>query len=196
MERAGVLLSARSTQGVQEMGEAIHPETLRLTPHDWVPNHPWLPVLIYRDVPGVAASRDSAATLESLFGDHGWQPRWRSAVYDFHHYHSTAHEVLGVAHGTATLVLGGPGGNEVEVRRGDVILLPAGTGHRQQRADEDFLVVGAYPPEQTWDICRSAPTPAMLERIQHLPFPASDPVAGADGPMVQQWSRAMDSHTG
>jgi uncharacterized protein YjlB len=108
MERAGVLLSARSTQGVQEMGEAIHPETLRLTPHDWVPNHPWLPVLIYRDVPAVAASQDSAATLESLFGDHGWQPRWRSAVYDFHHYHSTAHEVLGVAHGTATLVLGGP----------------------------------------------------------------------------------------
>jgi uncharacterized protein YjlB len=84
----------------------------------------------------------------------------------------------------------------VEVRRGDVILLPAGTGHRQQRTDGDFLVVGAYPPEQTWDICRSAPTPAMLERIQHLPFPASDPVAGADGPMVQQWSRAIDPHTG
>lgn len=175
------------------MTAAAHgPEALLLPRHDWVPNHPRLPVLIYRDVTGVTNTKDSAAALEALFGKHGWQPRWRSAIYDFHHYHSTAHEVLGVAHGTATLVLGGPGGNEVEVRRGDVILLPAGTGHRQQRADEDFLVVGAYPPEQTWDICRSAPTPAMLERIDQLPFPASDPVAGAHGPMVRQWP-AMDS---
>jgi uncharacterized protein YjlB len=168
------------------------PQALLLTRHDWVPNHPRLPVLIYRNVPGIATSHDSAAAFETLFREHGWQPRWRSGIYDFHHYHSTAHEVLGVAHGSATLVLGGPGGTEMDVRRGDVILLPAGTGHRQRRADRGFQVVGAYPPDQAWDICRSAPTPDVLERIEHLPFPASDPVTGVDGPMLRQWSREKE----
>lgn len=175
------------------MTSAVHaPERLMLARRGWVPNHPSLPVLIYRGVPGVATAQDSAAALEALFHHHGWQPRWRSGIYDFDHYHSAAHEVLGVAHGSATLVLGGPDGNEVRVRRGDAILLPAGTGHRLLRADEGFQVVGAYPPEQAWDICRSAPTLEILERIAHLPFPASDPVTGADGPMVQQWSFAEE----
>lgn len=175
------------------MNNTIHaPETLSFTRHDWVPNHPWLPVLIYRAVPGIATTHDSAAAFETVFRNHGWQPRWRSAIYDFHHYHSIAHEVLGVAHGSATLVLGGPDGKEVHVRRGDAVLLPAGTGHRQLHAEKDFQVVGAYPPEQVWDICRNAPTPAMLERIEHLPFPDRDPVAGADGPITQLWSRATD----
>ena len=168
-------------------------EKLLLARRGWVPNHPSLPVLIYRGVPGVSTTQDSAAVLEALFHRHGWQPRWRSGIYDFHHYHSAAHEVLGVAYGSATLVLGGIDGHEVRVRRGDVILLPAGTGHRLLRADEGFQVVGAYPPEQAWDICRSAPTPNMLERIAHLPFPASDPVTGADGPMLQQWSLAEEA---
>lgn len=168
-------------------------ESFLLARNGWVPNHPTLPVLIYRGAAGIGTAPDSAAALEALFHHHGWQPRWRSAIYDFHHYHSSAHEVLGVAHGTATLVLGGPGGHEVQVRRGDVVLLPAGTGHRLLRAEEGFQVVGAYPPEQSWDICRSAPTPDMLERIAHLPFPASDPVAGIDGPMLQQWSLAEET---
>ena len=75
----------------------------------------------------------------------------------------------------------------------NVIVLPAGTGHRQQRADDDFVVVGAYPPDQQWDICRSEPTQAMLERIEHLSFPASDPVSGANGPLTKQWPRTITS---
>ncbi len=169
------------------------PQALLLTRRDWVPNHPWFPVLIYRNVPGIADANDSAVALETLFKDNGWPPRWRSAIYDYHHYHSTAHEVLGVARGAATLELGGPDGEELDVRRGDVIVLPAGTGHRQQRADDDFVVVGAYPPDQQWDICRSEPTQAMLERIEHLSFPASDPVSGANGPLTKQWPRTITS---
>ncbi|WP_091337022.1 cupin domain-containing protein [Frateuria terrea] len=162
-------------------------EAFRLARHDWVPNHPRLPVLLYHqalDDPG----NDAATTFEGRFDGNGWPPQWRAGIYDFHHYHSTAHEVLGVARGTARLVLGGPGGREVEVGVGDVVLLPAGTGHCSVESSDGFLVVGAYPPGQKWDIRREPPTQEMLDCIAQLPFPACDPVSGEQGPMLACWS--------
>jgi uncharacterized protein YjlB len=159
-----------------------------LSPHDWVPNHPRLPVLLYRQALAAAGDDDTAVILEERFRTNGWPPQWRAGIYDFHHYHSTAHEVLGVAKGTARLTLGGPGGRTVEVGPGDVALLPAGTGHRSMESSNDFLVVGAYPPAQRWDICRDAPDAEMLKRIAQLPFPACDPVAGEHGPLTRRWS--------
>jgi uncharacterized protein YjlB len=159
------------------------PEILRFTPSGGIPNHPRLPVLLYR---GALAAKAGPSAHEALFTRGGWPPRWRNGVYDFHHFHTTAHEVLGFAAGGARLLLGGPSGQAVTVAAGDVVLLPAGTGHCSLEASAGFLVVGAYPPGQSADIERGPATAAMVQRIAAVPFPDGGPL-GSDETYERLW---------
>lgn len=158
----------------------MRPETWVAPPGDQIPNHPSFAVLVYRDVPGVAAG---AEACRDLFACNGWGGSWVNGVLDFHHFHSTSHEVLGVVAGDATLELGGPQGDSFDISAGDVLVLPAGTGHRRASARAGFTVVGAYPAgQEDYDLLRgedAAEVAAARERISVLGAPSSDPVGGA-----------------
>jgi uncharacterized protein YjlB len=162
---------------------ATRPETLLLAPGETMPNSP-LPVLIYR---GVVPANADAADFERMFEAAGWGGMWRDGIFDYDHFHSNAHEVLGMARGDARVQLGGPTGQAVAVSAGDVLVLPAGTGHRRISASRDLLVVGAYPPGQThYDICRTRSPEAEL-RISKVERPPSDPVTGLAGALSELW---------
>ena len=91
-----------------------------------IPNHPRLPLVVYRKVFIARPDDDLAKQMEERFAQHGWPPAWRWGVYDFPHYHSTAHELLGVFQGRAKLQLGHTAGTTLDVSAGDVIVIPAG----------------------------------------------------------------------
>jgi uncharacterized protein YjlB len=162
----------------------MKPETIFFPASEWVPNNQKLPVLLYKSLP---LAGDAAAAFENRFEQNGWQGTWRNGVFAYQHYHTHAHEVLGIAAGTARLLIGGPTGREMDVAAGDCLVLPAGTGHRRLAASSDFLVVGAYPPGQHADIRTDAPGEEGLHAIAAVALPESDPVEGSDGWLVRLW---------
>jgi uncharacterized protein YjlB len=161
------------------------PETRMFADDGAIPNSP-LPVILYRDA---LAPDAGAAAYEELFARHGWLSAWRDGIFDFHHFHSTSHEVLGIARGTANVILGGPGGGRFELHRGDVAILPAGTGHCNAGSSGDLLVVGAYPNGMDWDVRRGDPAERdeVLANIARVPAPDQDPVQGEQGPLTRLW---------
>ena len=151
-----------------------------------IPNNR-LPLLVYPEA--VARADASVDAMEALLARNGWPPRWVASIFTYHHYHSSAHEVLGVASGRATVMMGGPSGAELDIAAGDVIVIPAGVGHKRLTSSSDFLVVGGYPPGQEWDLLRGDPNdrPVALDNIARVPLPQNDPAMGADGPLLSLW---------
>jgi uncharacterized protein YjlB len=156
-----------------------------------IPNNPEFPFIHYRSALGLPDSGDPAAAFEELFKRNGWGDSWRNGIYDYVHYHSSAHEVLGIARGDASVRFGGDRGKIFELHTGDVVILPAGTGHQCIRASKDLLVVGAYPRTGTYDECTGSPQERerALQSIPKVPLPGKDPVYGADGPLLDAWRR-------
>ena len=148
-----------------------------------------LPVLRYHLQP--RPGTDAAAAFEALFNANHWTPLWRAGIFDYHHYHSVAHEALAVVRGQARVTLGGQSGQTLSIGLGDVLVLPAGTGHRCVESSRDFLVVGAYPRgQEDYDIQRpgSASHADAKARIARVALPQADPVAGEDGPLMSAWA--------
>src|SRR6516165_432788 len=156
-----------------------------------VPNNPRLPLIVYRGA--LETDGDAAARCVALFDRNGWTGAWKNGVYPHHHYHGSAHEVLGIAAGWVRVRLGGEGGQTVELRAGDVVVIPAGVAHKNEGASTDLIVVGAYPRGQTPDMCSPGATDPVraLPRIAAVPLPAGDPVHGSSRPLVERWRAAQ-----
>ncbi|MGE0258234.1 MAG: cupin domain-containing protein [Alphaproteobacteria bacterium] len=183
------------------MENAVNIETYRFADDGAVPNSA-LPLVVYRGA--LPDTGDRAAFCEKMFARNGWPGAWRNGIHPYHHYHSTAHEVLGIARGHARVRLGGENGQSIELHEGDVVVIPAGVAHKREAASRDLLVIGSYPRGQDPDMCRAEP--AQYERTDHaranhdrtahdgaaariatVPLPASDPVTGGAAPLLECW---------
>jgi uncharacterized protein YjlB len=154
-----------------------------------IPNHPRWPVIVYWSAVQLPRTLDPAAIMEELFESNGWADSWRNGIYDYLHYHSRIHEVLGVARGSAKVRLGGDRGRTFKFSAGDIVILPVGTGHQCLAASKDFLVVGAYPPSGTYDECRpdAHEHDGRVKSVAKVKRPRKDPVFGAKGPLLNLW---------
>lgn len=162
----------------------IEPQTFLLGEDPEMPNHPAFPVLLYRQVLGPDVT-EKADAFEQRFAENGWRGAWRNGILDYHHFHPDAHEVLGVARGSAEVQLGGETGERLELKAGDLVALPAGTGHKRLAATGDFQVVGAYPSgQEDYTICREK---VARERMAEVPRPDADPLYGSAGPLSRHW---------
>lgn len=176
-----------SEELMPQEGDTRKIETYPLAPDGEIPNNPDLPLLVYRGA--IAPGDDRAAACESLFARNGWGGGWRDGIFPYHHFHSNAHEALGIARGEARVRFGGPAGPVVSVRAGDVVIVPAGVAHKNEGASADLLVIGAYPEGRAPDLLTGKPGDRQraVEAIRRVPRPAADPVFGAAGPLLEHW---------
>ena len=175
----------------EDLGKLIRPRkprTLLFKDDGIIPNHPRWPLILYRAAVRPDGRFDPAAVFEELFASNGWGDSWRNGIYDYVHYHSRIHEVLGIARGQGKVQFGGLKGRIVTLKAGDVAILPAGTGHQCLYASADFLVIGAYPPNGTYDECtKSEDRKEALKTITKVARPRKDPVFGSGGPVLPLW---------
>jgi uncharacterized protein YjlB len=157
-----------------------------LAPDGPIPNHPRWPLLLYNGAVALSGS-DPAAIFEALFTRNRWPAAWRNGVHPFHHYHADGHEALGVYSGEVTVQFGGDAGVTLTARPGDVLVLPAGTGHKKLGSKGSLGVVGAYPEGARPGTSGKGLSEKILTAIAAVPLPACDPVFGTGGPLFEHW---------
>jgi uncharacterized protein YjlB len=165
------------------------PESLIFADDGWVPNNARLPFVLYRGVIDLIGTHDPESAIERIFRRNGWGNLWRNGIYAYVHYHSMIHESMAVARGRARVRFGGSTGSEFDLSQGDVVVLPAGTGHQCVSHSPDLVVIGAYPPTGRYDLCRGskAEHDKALLSIPQVPLPEIDPVFGKQGPLLRLW---------
>lgn len=157
------------------------------------PNNGLLPLLLYH-----AAFRDGGEvdtdTVREILETNSWGNSWVNGVYDYHHYHSTAHEILVGITGSCSIQFGGPDGISVSLEAGDVVIIPAGVAHKRTDHTPGFTCLGAYPGGQQFDMNygKEGERPAVDENIRKVPMPENDPLYGSDGPLLKNWLSAPD----
>lgn len=165
------------------------PEAVIFAADGSVPNNPRLPFVVYRGVIDLSGTPNPETVVESVFHSNGWHEIWRNGIYEYMHYHSMIHEVMGVARGRARVLFGGAQGREFDLAQGDVVVLPAGTGHQGLWVSPDLVVIGAYPGAGRYDLCHGSKVEyaRAIETIPRVPLPKSDPAYGAQGPLLRLW---------
>lgn len=167
-------------------------EQLTFVGSEGIPNNRRLPVIVQH----ATAVAKAPEACEELFEINGWRGSWRDGIFPYHHFHSNAHEVLGIVAGTATVMLGGPDGEQIYVCAGDILVLPAGTGHKRQSSSSDLLVVGAYPAGQEDYDLRRGELEELEEasaNVARVALPEMDPVLGQGGPVLSVWQATVSA---
>jgi uncharacterized protein YjlB len=164
------------------------PQAFRFANDGTTPNNR-VPLIVYRTPVSLPDRLDPAAVFEELFEAHGWSDSWRNGMYAELHFHTRTHEVLGIARGRLRAEFGGSRGKIIALKAGDVVVLPAGTGHRRLSASKDLLVVGAYPRTGSYDEPRAGEVDAdeATRAICRVALPSQDPVYGKTGPLLRLW---------
>lgn len=150
------------------------------------PNNNRLPVVIYKNVFPACNPDD----IEKVLFQNGWGNSWRNGIYNFHHYHSTAHEALAVYRGWARVQLGGDKGEIFKIEKGDLVILPAGIAHKRIDSGSGFAVLGAYPEKQHWDMNYGKPEElnSAKRNIAAVKLPRNDPVFGGKSKLFVFWA--------
>ncbi|KAH7072116.1 RmlC-like cupin domain-containing protein [Paraphoma chrysanthemicola] len=169
---------------------SLHITTHSIPPHSHLPNTSTHPLIIYHSV---YPAHTSPSLIETHLRTTSLVPAWRYTMYTTTHYHSSTHEVLCVYAGRARLLFGGegnPGKVEVVVGKGDVLVVPAGVGHRLLEdlagdGEEGYMMVGAYPRGCSWDMCYGKEEEeGERKRVGEVKWLEKDPMYGDDGPVV------------
>ncbi|WP_282636488.1 cupin domain-containing protein [Sphingobacterium thalpophilum] len=152
-----------------------------------IPNSKY-PLLVYQNA-FTQRGNKGGDWIEQRFASNNWTNTWRWGVYPFHHYHSNTHEVLGCFSGSALLHMGGESGKKINVKAGDILVIPAGVGHKCISRSDDFTVLGAYPNGFSPDLMRGekGERPQTDRNIAKAPFPSADPFSGNNDGLTKLW---------
>ena len=80
-------------------------------------------------------------------------------------------------------------GAVVDLNTGDAVVIPAGVAHKGEAASPDLLIVGAYPGGRGPDlqVAGKGDRERAIANIAAVPVPATDPVCGRSGPLIERW---------